>query len=180
MVTGVGAARYVNSNSDLPVCISQVPSHIQTVTGLGGTDKTSHFRWLVMWSLTLTTHMNLDMHHHHCNLFVFHFLSGLDHIYFFGYLQLTLNAVPDILNHFSHPVPTDYQSCKIQVYYMTKSHGWYICSRYISLIESHQIRNIFWYMDPEMSHKNDNVCVRAAKYILWVKCSKDIFLVGGP
>jgi len=35
-------------------------------------------------------------------------------------------------------------------------------------------------MDPEMSHKNYNVCVTAAKYIFQVKWSKDIFLVGGP
>ena len=34
MATGVGAARYINSNSDLPVCISQDFLHIQTVTGL--------------------------------------------------------------------------------------------------------------------------------------------------
>ena len=34
MVTGVGAAQYRDLNSDLPVCILQVPSHIQTVTGL--------------------------------------------------------------------------------------------------------------------------------------------------
>ena len=34
MAIGVGAARYRDLNSDLPVCISQVPSHIQTVTGL--------------------------------------------------------------------------------------------------------------------------------------------------
>ena len=37
MAIGVGAARYRDLNSDLPVCISQVPSHIQTVTGLKDT-----------------------------------------------------------------------------------------------------------------------------------------------
>ena len=40
------------------------------------------------------------------------------------------------------------------------------------LIESHEIS--------ELSHKNYNVCVTPAKYILWVKCSKDICLMGGP
>ena len=34
MATGVGAARYGDLNSDLPVCISQDFLHIQTVTGL--------------------------------------------------------------------------------------------------------------------------------------------------
>jgi hypothetical protein len=34
MATGVGAARYEDLNSDLPVCISQDFLHIQTVTGL--------------------------------------------------------------------------------------------------------------------------------------------------
>jgi hypothetical protein len=38
----------------------------------------------------------------------------------------------------------------------------------------------FWDMDPEMSHKNYNVCVTPAKYILQEKRSKDIFLVSGP
>ena len=34
MGTGMGATQYKDLNSDLLVCISQVPSHIQTVTGL--------------------------------------------------------------------------------------------------------------------------------------------------
>ena len=41
-------------------------------------------------------------------------------------------------------------------------------------------KKYFWHMDPEMSHKNYNVCVTPEKYILSVKCSKDIFLVSGP
>ena len=35
---------------------------------------------------------------------------------------------------------------------MTKSHGSYICSRYISLIESHQIRNIFEVLNKYREH----------------------------
>ena len=39
--------------------------------------------------------------------------------------------------HFNHPGVTEYQSCKFQIYYLTKSHGSYVCSIYILL------RNIF-------------------------------------
>ena len=35
----MGAARYRDLNSDLPVCISQVPSHIQMVTSLVAVQK---------------------------------------------------------------------------------------------------------------------------------------------
>ena len=39
--------------------------------------------------------------------------------------------------HFNHSDVTDCYSCKFQLYYMTKSHGSYLCSIYILL------RNIF-------------------------------------